>query len=272
MELKTFKGVQFLHLTDNATRFSAAATITSKHKEMIIDLIFKHWKALFGPHNRFLSDNGGVFNNELYKEMAELLNIEVLSTAGKSSWSNGITERHNAIIGNMLEKILQENKCSMEVVLALAVSAKNYLQNVYGYSPNQLVFGKIPSFPAVFNNDPSALESSTASEVIAEHLNALHAARKAYIASESCEKLRRAMKHRVRPATSLVYQTGDVVFYKRNESSKWKGPGIVTGRDNHQVFVKHGGTYVRVDPCDLRRSTDTSLERSNEESQMINYK
>ena len=72
---------------------------------------------------------------------------------------------------------------------------KNSLQNVYGYSPNQLVFGKSPSFPAVFNNDSPALESSAASEVIAEYLNALYAARKACIASESCEKLRRAMKH-----------------------------------------------------------------------------
>ena len=48
---------------------------------------------------------------------------------------------------------------------------KHSLQNMYGYSPNQ--------FPAVFNNDSPALESSTASEVIAEHLNALDAARKA---------------------------------------------------------------------------------------------
>ena len=261
MDLKTFKGVQFLHLIDNATRFSAAAIITSKHKEVIIDLIFKHRIALFGAPNRSLSDNGGEFNNELYKEMAELLNIEVLSTASESPWSNGIAERHNAIIGNMLERILEENKYSMEVALAWAVSAKNSLQNVYGYSPNQLVIGKNPSFPTVLNNDPPALESSTASEVVAEHLNALHAARKAYIAGESCEKLRRAMKHGVRPATSLVYQTGDVVFYKRNESSKWKGPDIVIGRDNHQVFVKHGGP-----------STDTGLERSDEESQMINYK
>ena len=39
MDLKTFKGVQFLHETDNETRFSAAAIITS-------NLIFKHWIAL----------------------------------------------------------------------------------------------------------------------------------------------------------------------------------------------------------------------------------
>ena len=59
---------------------------------MILDLILKHWIVLFVAPNQFLSDNGGEFNNELYKEMAELLNIEVLSTAGESPWSNGITE------------------------------------------------------------------------------------------------------------------------------------------------------------------------------------
>ena len=131
---------------------------------------------------------------------------------------------------------------------------KKFFTECVWVQSQSISFGKSPSFPAVFNNDPPALESSTASEVIAEHLNALHADRKAYNASESCEKLRRAMKNRVRPATSLVYQTGDVVFYKRNESSKWKGPGIVIGRDNHQVFVKHGGTYMRVNPCHLRLS------------------
>ena len=67
MDLKTFKAV-----------------ITSKHKEVITDLIFKHWIALFGAPSRFLSDNGGEFNNKRYEEMAELLNIEVLSIASES--------------------------------------------------------------------------------------------------------------------------------------------------------------------------------------------
>ena len=29
-----------------------------------------------------------------------------MSTAGESPWSNGITERHNAILGNMISKLL----------------------------------------------------------------------------------------------------------------------------------------------------------------------
>ena len=47
-----------------------------------------------------------------------MLNIEVKTTGGESPWFNGITERHNAIIGNMVDKILQDQNCSVELALA----------------------------------------------------------------------------------------------------------------------------------------------------------
>ena len=39
----------------------------------------------------------------------------------------------------------------------MAISAKNSLKNVHGFSPNQLVFGSNPSFPNVMNKAPPAL-------------------------------------------------------------------------------------------------------------------
>ena len=49
----------------------------------------------------------------------------------------------------------------------------------------------------------------------------------------------------------MKYLTGDIVYYKRNNSNEWKGPGTVIGQDGQQVLVKHGGSYVRVHPCHL---------------------
>ena len=72
-------------------------------------------------------------------------------------------------------------KCPLEIALAWAVNAKRSLHNVYGYSPNQLVFGKNPNIPSVINDKPSALEGTTSSEVVAKNLNALYEARKAFI-------------------------------------------------------------------------------------------
>ena len=57
--------------------------------------------------------------------------------------------------------------------------AKNSLQNVYGFSPSQLVFGRNPNLPPVFNDKLRALVGTTSSEKVAQHLNAKHEVRKA---------------------------------------------------------------------------------------------
>ena len=106
MDLKQFRGVYILHIVDHAARYSAAAIISSKQKEVIIDKIFKHWIAIFGRPNLFLSDNGGAFNNELFREMGEQLNINIKTTAAESPWSNNIVEKLNQVIGNMMEKVM----------------------------------------------------------------------------------------------------------------------------------------------------------------------
>ena len=75
MDLKQFRTVYILHMVDHATRYSAAAIISSKQKDVIIDKIFKYWIVIFGTPNLFLSNNEGEFNNELFREMGKQLNI-----------------------------------------------------------------------------------------------------------------------------------------------------------------------------------------------------
>ena len=276
MDLKFLDGHIILHLIDNATRYSAAAVIPCKTKEVIIENIFKHWISIFGCPKKFLSDNGGEFNNELFRNMAELLNVEVLTTAAESPWSNGITERHNALISEMTRKVLADVNCSIHVAVAWSIAAKNALKNVYGFSPNQLVFGRNPNLPTVLESELPALEAVSSSQLIADHLNAMHAARKSFIENEASEKLRRALVKQTRTATSKIYHNGDKVFYRKRDSLRWHGPGIVIGAINKQVFVKHGGTFLRVNPCNLRlvlyrqpRNMDATKEAEDYEGNKV---
>ena len=188
MDLKSFRNGYIFHLADHATRYSAGAMIYSKKKEVIIDKIFKHWIGIFGTPNLFLSDNGGEFNNDEFREMGEQLNINIRTTGAESPWSNGIVGKHNSVIDNMMEKVLADVSCSLEVALGWCLSAKNALLNSYGYSPNQLVFGYNPNFLSVMDNKLEALSGRTSSEVIASHLNALHSARR-FIEIEADDKL-----------------------------------------------------------------------------------
>ena len=70
----------------------------------------------------------------------------------------------------------------------------------------------------------------------AEHLNALHAARKAFIQMEADERIRRALRNKVR-ASEQVFENGDRVFYKREGKERWLGPGTVLFQDGKLVFV-----------------------------------
>ena len=105
-------------MIDHITRLSDGAIIHSKHKEIITDKIFKHWIALFGTTNLFLSDNEGEFNIDAFREMGEQLTINVKTTVAELPCPNGIAEKHNCIIGNMMEKVLSDVKCSLDVALA----------------------------------------------------------------------------------------------------------------------------------------------------------
>ena len=253
VDLKPTNGIHILHIIDHATRFSAAAVVKSKRKEEIVDAFIKHWIAIFGAPGKILSDNGGEFNNDLFRELGEQFNIVIMSTPAESPWSNGIVERHNAVLGKMVHKLmLDEKRFPIDVIVAWSVSAKNALNTCYGYSPNQLVFGRNPNFPSNLTNNPPAMEDITYSELVSKHLCAMHEARKAFIEAESNDKLRRALKTKTRVTTGISYDLGDLVYYKRKDSEKWKGPGKVIGKENKQLLVKHGGHYICVHPCSLQ--------------------
>ena len=263
IDLKEWKpNVYFLHLVDVATRFSLAALVRKKTPEVITEKIMTLWIGSgMGPPKKFLADNGGEFANEIFRDMCANLNIEVMNTAAYSPWQNGICERNHAVVDNCVAKILEDQpKLNLEVALVWAVNAKNSLSMVYGWSPYQLVFGSNPNMPNVINDKHPALENTTVSKNFAKHLNALHSSRRAFIQAESSERVRRALRHKIR-ASGECYQQGDHVYYKRNDENKWKGPGTVIGQDGKIVFVRHGSIYVRVPPCRLIRcGTEFSVE------------
>ena len=237
VNLKAIEKVHILHIVDHATQFSVAAVVKSKRKEESAEAFIKNWIAIFGAPKTILLDNGGEFNNELLHELCEQLNISVKSTAAEASWSNSIVERHNAVLGKMINKLLLDNysQYPIDVIVSWAVSAKNALCTSYGFSPNQLVFGKNLNLPSNLINLPPAMEDVSETDIIVKHLNAWHAAIKAFIVAESNEKLRRSLKAKNQVATEITYEAGDIVYYKRKDSNRWKGPGKVIGKEGKQI-------------------------------------
>ena len=245
--------VWLLHLIDLFSRYSGGAIITSKAGSVFVDSFMKRWISIFGAPRKLLSDNGGEFDNEEVHQMGENFGIEILTTAAYSPWSNGLCERHNLTLSEMVYKVKKDQQCSWEMALHWALVAKNSLSNVHGYSSHQIVFGINPHLPSVITDDLPALEGTTSSRVVAEHITSMHSARKAFMESECSERIRRALRGQVRTSREETYNLGDKVYYKRPNKNEWRGPGKVIGQDGVVVFVRHGGQVVRVHVCRLKK-------------------
>ena len=82
------------------------------------------------------------------------------------------------------------------IALAWAITAANTLDNVSGFSPAQIVFGRNPTHPSLLNAGPSGMKEVDVSKSVAVHIHAMHLAREAYIKCESDKVLAEALKRR----------------------------------------------------------------------------
>ena len=121
MDVKFYNGNILLHLINHATRLSSSKIIKSKKPKEIVDNLFKIWVQIYeAPENcQFL-------------EMCETMNITVKVPAAESQFFNGLVERHNMIIANMLDKILENQQLDLDIALSWCLNTKNALANIIG--------------------------------------------------------------------------------------------------------------------------------------------
>lgn len=247
MDLKTLStGHIMFHAIDLFSRFSTTTIIGDKNRETIINALFRYWISIFGRPNLFLTDNGGEFMNKDFIEMSEQLEISVKTTAAHAPFSNGVCERHNGVIADAYNKLIEDLHCDPEIALAWATNAKNSLNNSFGFSPYTLVFGRTPSIPGLSNIKMiTSLNQTTVSRILLDHLNCMYQSRSAFLRANNSEKVKRALKDRICQVEER-YFLGDVVHYKKENQKRWSGPATVIGQDGKLVFLRHGGFVLRV--------------------------
>ena len=247
---KLDNGIWIVHYIDTVTRFTVAAPLKTKTGKEIMTKTFNHWISIFGRMNTLMSDNGGEFVNYDFLEMCSMCSINFKTSPASSPWCNGMIERHHSLLSGMVNAILEEQNCNIEIAIAWACNAKNSLNNVFGFSPYQLVFGRTPSVSSVleYENLP-VLNGTTASKIVAENLYAMETARKKFIELENSAKLKRVLRERVYESNNAKYTAGDQVYYKKDKT--FLGPGYVVGQLANSVLIKHGGALIRVNPCKI---------------------
>ena len=265
MDLKEVKVKEYkyiLHIIDVFTRLTVSVFLKNKQAETVVHHVMKSWVAVgYGAPKKCWSDVGGEFNNNAMREMGEQLGCRMETGAGYSAWMNGLNERNHAIVDRCFEKIMLDSPgMDPDIALAWAVNAKNSFPMYGGYSSYQLVFGHNPDLPNLVQDRLPALSGVTTSQSLAKHLQALHSARTAFTATMCDQKLRTAMRHKVR-AVERHFNQGEQVYYRRDgDKAMWRGPATVLGNKGSVFFLVHQGQVLRVSSCRMV-STEEAAEQ-----------
>ena len=240
------KGIYILYMIDHFTRYQVAAIVKSKEPEAIVNAITLKWLPVFGRVDSILSDNGGEFCNEEMREVSSLLNIELKTTGANSPWQNGTVERNHMVTDTIIHAVQRDYpKMRLEIALAWAVTAVNSMSSVRGFSPHQLVFGRQIKLPSILDDPPPAWEEPKKSKSLLEFLEGLHKTREEYTKAERCERIKRALRAKIR-VCDTIYEKGDIVYFKKEGEEAWRGPAKVVFQDNKVIFIRIGSIYYRV--------------------------
>ena len=131
-----------LHMIDLATRFSSACLINNVDADVVIHGFVRYWLCLFGAPRRVWLDNGKEFANDKLVELLERHGTTVKATAAESPYMNGICERHNLVVKNIMSKVACDRPdVNLSQLIGYALYAKNVLTDNKGFSPFQRIFG-----------------------------------------------------------------------------------------------------------------------------------
>ncbi len=263
------KNIYIFYMIDHFTRFQVATVIKSKEPEEIIKAFTTKWLPVFGKVDKILTDNGGEFSNENMREVASALNVQLLTTGANSPWQNGNMEKNHGLTDSIVKATRRDfPKMLLDVALAWAITAVNSMSSVRGFSPYQLVFGRQIKLPNILDDPPPAWEEPERSKSLLETLEALHSARVEFTKNERCERLRRALKAKIRIADT-IYENGDLVYFRKEGEDKWKGPAKVVFQDSKVIFIRMGGTYYRVSANRLLKAGEALTKQLIEEGKHI---
>ena len=256
----------FYHYIDAATNFHLANHTHRTDAEGAFESLRSTWVQWAGPCKELVIDGDSAVCSEQFSNLAQGLNIRLRAVAAYAHWQLGKTERHGEILQEMLRKYDHEHpiQSSEEFVKALTqcCNAKNALSRHKGYTPEILVLGKSIQIPGVNSADQvdasHYLAENQTPEGIAfrESLARRESARRAFVAADHDDRLRRAMLRKHRPHRGQLTRGTPVMFWRCGNGQlpgRWVGPALVISQEGDSiVWLSHVGKLFRVAPEHVR--------------------
>ena len=203
-----------LVITDHFTRLAQAIPTRNMTAKTTAKALFDHFITYYGIPYRLHSDQGGSFEAKIIKELCAIADISKSRTTPYHPMSNGMCERYNKSLLDMLGTLQPEQKSRWKDYVRPLVHAYNCTRHEStGHSPYHLMFGREPHLPIdlMFGIDRGERQTTT------KYIEDLKAKmKKAYdLANTAADKARDKQKkgYDVK-ARDVTLQEGDKVLVK----------------------------------------------------------
>ena len=140
--------VYLLVLSEYFTKYLVLIPTKTRTTIECADSIMTHYISIFGCPQSLHSDQGGEFGSELFTEMCKLLGVSKTRTTPHHPRCDGLVERANRTILQMLRTLVNEYRDDWDTLapyLAMAYRATPHAST--GLSPNLMLFGREIEMP-----------------------------------------------------------------------------------------------------------------------------
>ena len=137
-----------LVITDHFTRFAQAIPTRNMTAKTTADALFNHFITYYGIPTRIHSDRGAQFEGNIIKELCNITGMTKSRTTPYHAMGNGMTERFNRSLLDMLGTLEPHQKPNWKPHVAPLVHAYNCTRHEStDQSPYYLMFGREPRLP-----------------------------------------------------------------------------------------------------------------------------
>lgn len=233
--------------TDYLTRFATTKVLPSADapvvaKFLVEDVILRH-----GAPRIMISDRGTVFQSKLVAEITTMCNVSHKFTTAYHPQTNGLTERFNKTLADMLSMYVDAEQRDWDDLLPFVTFAYNTAkQETTGFTPFFLLHGREAetTMDTLFPYHPIDTGSDYVSQLITTAEEARQLARIRTLSAQDRDRQRYDAKHR-----PVSYNPGDLV---------WIFIPIRKVGLSEKLLKRYFGPY-----CVKRRLSDVNYEVEN---------
>ena len=259
-----------LVVMDHFTKWCEAFPTRDQKAHTVAQILVSKLFSRFGPPHVIHSDQGRNFESHLMQEVCQLMGIHKSRTTAYHPQCDGLVERQNRTLQDILSAYVSDHQDDWDQWVHLAVYAYNTsTHEATGFSPYELVFGRLARTPLELDLDLPLKNPCSQSEYIRSVRDNLHSIKQ--VAQQNLKKSRLKQKQLgTAPSRAWTpHPIGSSVWLRRPKSwkfgSRWMGPYQVISRNgiNYSIRSKTGKDMVvhhnNVKNCVLPSGKGTSF-------------